>query len=262
MVQSDRIDTVVMIVTRLRCARTRRPEARVGAMMESLTSGTLAGTGSFRCEDCDYVVTLAAERRASRLPGLRRRELRARLAVRPTGAFSARAAVRTRRRGARGGLARGARAASTEPGPVPRLRGRRPTCGRRARARVDAGRPQPRRRRALRRPDRLAPPRADRAPARRRARARRPQPQRRVRQRRARRVARAAPTATRSSSGRYRLHFLDAAPARRRPAEAAARAAAADQARALAGSVGHGGEGRTGPGARSRAASGVLASRR
>ena len=29
--------------------------------MESLTSGTLAGTGSFRCEECGYVVTLAAE---------------------------------------------------------------------------------------------------------------------------------------------------------------------------------------------------------
>ncbi len=28
--------------------------------MESLTSGTLAGTGSFRCEGCGYVVTLAA----------------------------------------------------------------------------------------------------------------------------------------------------------------------------------------------------------
>src|SRR4051794_33420895 len=28
--------------------------------MESLTSGTLAGTGSFRCEECEYVVTLAA----------------------------------------------------------------------------------------------------------------------------------------------------------------------------------------------------------
>ncbi len=28
--------------------------------MESLTSGTLAGTGSFRCEQCGYVVTLAA----------------------------------------------------------------------------------------------------------------------------------------------------------------------------------------------------------
>jgi predicted nucleic acid-binding Zn-ribbon protein len=28
--------------------------------MESLTTGTLAGTGSFRCEECGYVVTLAA----------------------------------------------------------------------------------------------------------------------------------------------------------------------------------------------------------
>ena len=28
--------------------------------MESLTSGTLAGMGSFRCEECGYVVTLAA----------------------------------------------------------------------------------------------------------------------------------------------------------------------------------------------------------
>jgi hypothetical protein len=33
--------------------------------MESLTSGTLAGTGSFRCESCGYVVTTAA---ADRLP--------------------------------------------------------------------------------------------------------------------------------------------------------------------------------------------------
>lgn len=29
--------------------------------MESLTTGTLAGTGSFRCESCGYVLTLAAE---------------------------------------------------------------------------------------------------------------------------------------------------------------------------------------------------------
>ena len=68
-------------------------------------------------------------------------------------------------------------------------------------ARVDAHRTQPRGGRALRRPDRLAPPRADRAPARRRPGARRPQPQRRVRERRADRVAGAARTATRSSSG-------------------------------------------------------------
>lgn len=29
--------------------------------MESLTSGTLAGTGSFRCEECGYVVTIATK---------------------------------------------------------------------------------------------------------------------------------------------------------------------------------------------------------
>ena len=57
-------------------------------------------------------------------------------------------------------------------------------------ARVDADRPLPGRRRALRRRDRLPPPRADRAPGRRRARARRPLPQRRLRQRRAGRVER------------------------------------------------------------------------
>jgi FHA domain/Zinc-ribbon containing domain len=37
--------------------------------MESLTSGTLAGTGSFRCEECGYVVTLAAEDELPDCPG-------------------------------------------------------------------------------------------------------------------------------------------------------------------------------------------------
>ena len=37
--------------------------------MDALTSGTLAGTGSFRCLDCDYVVTLAAEDRLPTCPG-------------------------------------------------------------------------------------------------------------------------------------------------------------------------------------------------
>src|SRR6478672_5181646 len=37
--------------------------------MESLTSGTLAGTGSFRCEECGYVVTLAAEDTLPQCPG-------------------------------------------------------------------------------------------------------------------------------------------------------------------------------------------------
>jgi len=37
--------------------------------MESLTSGTLAGTGSFRCERCGYVVTLAATDELPACPG-------------------------------------------------------------------------------------------------------------------------------------------------------------------------------------------------
>lgn len=37
--------------------------------MESLTSGTLAGTGSFRCETCGYVVTLAASDALPDCPG-------------------------------------------------------------------------------------------------------------------------------------------------------------------------------------------------
>ena len=37
--------------------------------MESLTSGTLAGTGSFRCEACGYVLTLAAEDALPPCPG-------------------------------------------------------------------------------------------------------------------------------------------------------------------------------------------------
>jgi predicted nucleic acid-binding Zn-ribbon protein len=37
--------------------------------MESLTSGTLAGTGSFRCEECGYVVNLAAADELPACPG-------------------------------------------------------------------------------------------------------------------------------------------------------------------------------------------------
>jgi hypothetical protein len=36
--------------------------------MESLTSGTMAGTGSFRCEACGYVVTLAATEKLGNCP--------------------------------------------------------------------------------------------------------------------------------------------------------------------------------------------------
>jgi pSer/pThr/pTyr-binding forkhead associated (FHA) protein len=37
--------------------------------MESMMSGTLAGTGSFRCEECGYVVTLSAEDTLPECPG-------------------------------------------------------------------------------------------------------------------------------------------------------------------------------------------------
>jgi pSer/pThr/pTyr-binding forkhead associated (FHA) protein len=37
--------------------------------MESFTSGTLAGTGSFRCEECGFVLTLAAADCLSDCPG-------------------------------------------------------------------------------------------------------------------------------------------------------------------------------------------------
>jgi predicted nucleic acid-binding Zn-ribbon protein len=37
--------------------------------MESLMAGTLAGTGSFRCEECGYVVTLAASDALPDCPG-------------------------------------------------------------------------------------------------------------------------------------------------------------------------------------------------
>src|SRR3954462_8485976 len=39
------------------------------AGMETLTSGTLAGTGSFRCEECGYAITLAAADSLPDCPG-------------------------------------------------------------------------------------------------------------------------------------------------------------------------------------------------
>jgi len=41
----------------------------MGVNIESLTSGTLAGTGSFRCEACGYVLTLAATDELPPCPG-------------------------------------------------------------------------------------------------------------------------------------------------------------------------------------------------
>lgn len=56
-------------------------------MVESLTTGTLAGTGSFRCDGCGYVVTLAAEDALPDCPGCGgRRFQRASLFGEPSGA--------------------------------------------------------------------------------------------------------------------------------------------------------------------------------
>jgi predicted nucleic acid-binding Zn-ribbon protein len=62
-----------MIATRFRWQAGRQDvnqrEKRSAEMVESLTSGTLAGAGSFRCQRCGYVLTLAASDRLSDCPG-------------------------------------------------------------------------------------------------------------------------------------------------------------------------------------------------
>ena len=169
--------------------------------METLTSGTIAGAGSFRCQQLRLRADARRLGHAHGLPGLRRRGLRPRLPVPRRALTPAKAEhedTLARRRGERRCRARAEtsepsatrcwpkrESAIEQPGEylVYEESGEWRTVA--LDARVDAHRTQPRGRRALRRPDRLAPPRADRAPARRRARARRPQPQRRVRERRA-----------------------------------------------------------------------------
>src|SRR5580693_6248465 len=49
---------------------TKFPDRRRSCeMVESLTSGTMAGAGSFRCQRCGYVLTLAASDTLSDCPG-------------------------------------------------------------------------------------------------------------------------------------------------------------------------------------------------
>ena len=80
--------------------------------MEPLISGTIAATGSFRCEKCGYVLSPRGRRQPHRLPGLRGPRVRSRLALqRP------RRSRRTgRRRRARPADRRGPRRASTSRG--------------------------------------------------------------------------------------------------------------------------------------------------
>lgn len=60
--------------------------------MESLTSGTMAGTGSFRCENCGYVVTLAATEQLGTCPSCGHREF-ARASLFAAGRFQRRAST-------------------------------------------------------------------------------------------------------------------------------------------------------------------------
>jgi hypothetical protein len=82
--------------------------------MESLTSGTLAGTGSFRCEQCGYVVTLAASDALPACPGCRGSDF-VRASLFSAGRFQRRSgeAPSPEQRGA---LVAAARAEVTEPG--------------------------------------------------------------------------------------------------------------------------------------------------
>ena len=83
--------------------------------MESLMSGTLAGTGSFRCEECGYVVTLAAEDELPDCPGCGgARFVRASLFA--GGRFSAGKASDAVAGGARGRPGRRRASASRRPG--------------------------------------------------------------------------------------------------------------------------------------------------
>ncbi len=51
-------------------------------VMESLSSGTFVGAGSFSCEVCGYVLTLGGLGRPHGVPQMRRKGVRARLDVR------------------------------------------------------------------------------------------------------------------------------------------------------------------------------------
>lgn len=66
--------------------------------MESLTSGTMAGTGSFRCENCGYVVTLAATEKLGACPSCGENDY-ARASLFAAGRFQRRAATDADERG-------------------------------------------------------------------------------------------------------------------------------------------------------------------
>jgi hypothetical protein len=67
-VSTGLVKNAVYVRIRTNYAERRRGAGGSGAM-ESLMSGTLAGTGSFRCEECGYVVTLSASDTLPDCPG-------------------------------------------------------------------------------------------------------------------------------------------------------------------------------------------------
>ena len=87
--------------------------------MESLTSGTLAGTGSFRCEECGYVVNLAAPTSCRPARAAADREF-ARASLFAAGRFQRQAGDATTAQ-ERDDLIAEARELIDDPGAVPRL---------------------------------------------------------------------------------------------------------------------------------------------
>ena len=88
-----------------------------------MTSGTLAGTGSFRCEECGYVVNLAAADELPACPGCGGSRF-ARASLFAGGRFQRKAGDAPTVEEREALIGRGARA-PREPGPVPGLGGRR-----------------------------------------------------------------------------------------------------------------------------------------
>ena len=178
---SAELDAIVIIHTRPGCCSAAGSTGEGSVGMESLTSGTLAGTGTFRCEICGHVLEMATADVLPACPGCDGASFTRASLFAGTGRFQ-RAEPETP---THGDAIDAARDAISRHRPLPRLpRRRRDAHGRHAR-RLDAHRTQPVCASALRGPDRLAPPRRAHRRGRGRPRARRPQPQRRLRQRRA-----------------------------------------------------------------------------
>ena len=172
--------------------------------MKAWMSGNVAGTGTFRCTECDYVLSLDAVDELPTCPNCGGKEFVRASLFTTTQTALVEVPAETEDRVWLEDLRRG----FDEPGQY--LAYRSPG-GKFAPSHSSGNGPElaePGCGRALRRSDGLAPPRLDRAPTRWPARARRPQPQWCVRQRRACRVVDAR-RRRRDRDGRHHLHFID-----------------------------------------------------